>query len=108
MFDLKNVLKNVVNQTFHGYKIYIPRCYLPGQELAPSPILKGCQRVIEPDLSPLLYKPTSASGRKIDHGISTNYVDKYNRILLNIPNFFLIGSQKSEVGNQTIKNLKKN
>jgi hypothetical protein len=30
--------------------------YLPGQELAPSPFFEGCQRVIEPDLSPLLYK----------------------------------------------------
>lgn len=30
--------------------------YLPGQELAPSPSSEGCQRVIEPDLSPLLYK----------------------------------------------------
>lgn len=29
--------------------------YLPGQELAPS-LFEGCQRVIEPDLSPLLYK----------------------------------------------------
>jgi len=35
--------------------LYFPG-YLPGQELAPSSILKGCQRVIEPDLSPLLYK----------------------------------------------------
>ena len=45
--------------------IYIPRCYLPGQELAPSLKLKGCQRVIEPDLSPLLYKPTSAGRQKL-------------------------------------------
>jgi len=38
----------VVNLYFPGY--------LPGQELAPSPPSEGCQRVIEPDLSPLLYK----------------------------------------------------
>jgi len=35
--------------------LYFPG-YLPGQELAPSSNLKGCQRVFEPDLSPLLYK----------------------------------------------------
>jgi hypothetical protein len=35
--------------------LYFPG-YLPGQELAPSSKLKGCQRVFEPDLSPLLYK----------------------------------------------------
>jgi len=39
--------------------LYFPG-YLPGQELAPSSNLKGCQRVVEPDLSPLLYKPKYA------------------------------------------------
>lgn len=34
--------------------------YLPGQELAPSQSSEGCQRVAEPDLSPLLYKPKPA------------------------------------------------
>jgi hypothetical protein len=36
--------------------------YLPGQELAPSPFFEGCQRVIEPDLSPLLYKSKPVLG----------------------------------------------
>jgi len=40
---------------FMVLNLYFPG-YLPGQELAPSLNLKGCQRVIEPDLSPLLYK----------------------------------------------------
>jgi len=35
---------------------------LPGQELAPSLNLEGCQRVIEPDLSPLLYKSKPFEG----------------------------------------------
>jgi hypothetical protein len=39
--------------------------YLPGQELAPSPPLEGCQRVIEPDLSPLLYKSKPLWGELI-------------------------------------------
>jgi hypothetical protein len=34
----------------------------PGQELAPSPTMEGCQRVREPDLSPLLYKPKPFEG----------------------------------------------
>jgi hypothetical protein len=40
---------------FMVVNLYFPG-YLPGQELAPSPPLEGCQRVAEPDLSPLLYK----------------------------------------------------
>jgi hypothetical protein len=36
--------------------LYPPEIHSPGQDLAPSPPLEGCQRVIEPDLSPLLYK----------------------------------------------------
>ncbi len=35
--------------------LYPPEIHSPGQELAPSQS-EGCQRVIEPDLSPLLYK----------------------------------------------------
>ena len=35
--------------------LYPPEIHSPGQELAPSHS-EGCQRVIEPDLSPLLYK----------------------------------------------------
>jgi len=53
--------------------LYFPG-YLPGQELAPSSKLKGCQRVFEPDLSPLLYKSKYAQCGSFDHGIATIYV----------------------------------
>jgi hypothetical protein len=43
------------------FNLYFPG-YLPGQELAPSLNLEGCQRVIEPDLSPLLYKSKPYKG----------------------------------------------
>jgi len=40
---------------FMVINLYFPEIHSPGQELAPSHF-EGCQRVIEPDLSPLLYK----------------------------------------------------
>jgi len=59
--------------------------YLPGQELAPSPNLEGCQRVIEPDLSPLLYKSKPLRG--YDYcGIATKYCFKDKWIYMNFPN----------------------
>jgi hypothetical protein len=48
-------LRIVFDKFFIFIHLYFPG-YLPGQELAPSSSLKGCQRVFEPDLSPLLYK----------------------------------------------------
>ncbi len=54
--------ENVFFVLFIWSLIYIPRCYLPGQEFAPSLNLEGCQRVIEPDLSPLLYKSKPFKG----------------------------------------------
>jgi hypothetical protein len=48
--------------------------------------LKGCQRVIEPDLSPLLYKSTSAVA-EIDFGIATKFCFKDKGIRINLPNF---------------------
>jgi len=65
--------------------IYIPRGYLPGQELAPSSPLKGCQRVIEPDLSPLLYKPKPFVEELIN-GIATKFCFKYKALGLYFPN----------------------
>ena len=50
--------------------LYFPG-YLPGQELAPSSKLKGCQRVIEPDLSPLLYKSNTPFAKFDRIGIAT-------------------------------------
>jgi len=44
--------------------------------LAPSSILKGCQRVIEPDLSPLLYKSKPVWEVMII-GIATKFCSKY-------------------------------
>ena len=64
--------------------LYFPG-YLPGQELAPSPPLEGCQRVIEPDLSPLLYKSKPLRGD--DYGIATEYYFKDKGIFSNLPNF---------------------
>jgi hypothetical protein len=46
---------------FHVVNLYFPG-YLPGKELAPSLILEGCQRVTEPNLSPLLYKSKPYKG----------------------------------------------
>jgi hypothetical protein len=57
--------------------------------LAPSPNLEGCQRVVEPDLSPLLYKSKPELLRRFDHGIATKYCFKDKVILLKIPNFIL-------------------
>ncbi|MDR6943387.1 hypothetical protein J2W55_003240 [Mucilaginibacter pocheonensis] len=47
---------------------------------------EGCQRVIEPDLSPLLYKSKPELTRRIDHGIATKYCFKDKVILVKIPN----------------------
>jgi len=77
-------LKNGVDQIFHTViNLYSPG-YLPGQELAPSPTLEGCQRVIEPDLSPLLYKSKPLRGD--DYGIATKYCFKDKLIFMNLPN----------------------
>jgi hypothetical protein len=73
-------------------KIYIPRCYLPGQELAPSPKLEGCQRVTEPDLSPLLYKSKPLWG--YDYGITTKYCFKDKGIGLTFPNLIFLFRRK--------------
>jgi len=67
----------VVNLYFPGY--------LPGQELAPSSILKGCQRVIEPDLSPLLYKSKPFAEVMIN-GSTTKHCCKYKGIFVSFPN----------------------
>jgi len=74
--------------------IYIPRGYLPGQELAPSSTLKGCQRVIEPDLSPLLYKSKPFAEVMIN-GISTKYCFKYKGYKINLPNLISIRPQSA-------------
>jgi hypothetical protein len=69
----------VVNLYFPGY--------LPGQELAPSLTLEGCQRVRELDLSPLLYKSKPCEG--IDHGIATDYGCKYMLLVIMCQIYFL-------------------
>ena len=49
--------KALLNSFFvHGMLIYMFPAKWLKQELAPFPQMEGCQRVIEPDLSPLLYK----------------------------------------------------
>ena len=68
---------------FMVVNLYFPG-YLPGQELAPSPPLEGCQRVNEPDLSPLLYKSKPLRG--VDRGIATKYCCKYKRMSGSFPN----------------------
>jgi hypothetical protein len=50
--------------------IYIPRRPFTGPGFGTFSTMEGCQWVIEPDLSPLLYKPTSAEA-EIDLGIAT-------------------------------------
>jgi hypothetical protein len=49
--------------------------------------LEGCQRVIEPDLSPLLYKSKPLWG--YDYGITTKYCFKDKGIGLTFPNLIL-------------------
>ncbi len=61
-----------VCKIFHVVNLYFPG-YLPGQELAPSLTLEGCQRVIEPDLSPLLYKSKPYEGIDRDTVLLLNY-----------------------------------
>jgi hypothetical protein len=52
--------------------------------------LEGCQRVIEPDLSPLLYKSKPLQG--YDHGIATKYCFKDKGTGLTFPNLILFFS----------------
>jgi len=80
----KNVLQNSVNQTFHGYKFIFPGVFT-GPGIGTFSTLEGCQRVIEPDLSPLLYKSKPLRGD--DYGIATEYYFKDKGIFSNLPNF---------------------
>jgi len=70
---------------FMVVNLYFPG-YLPGQELAPSPPLEGCQRVTEPDLSPLLYKSKPVLRGNDRFGIATKYCCKYKRMDVSFPN----------------------
>jgi len=59
--------------------------YLPGQELAPSPFFEGCQRVIEPDLSPL-YQTTSYVFKNAEHGANLFALKEFGNIYTRIMN----------------------
>jgi hypothetical protein len=81
----ENVSRENVNQTFHGCQnLYSPGSF-SGTGIGTFSNSEGCQRVIEPDLSPLLYKSKPVQG--IDRGITTKYCCKYRLMRVDFPNF---------------------
>jgi hypothetical protein len=74
--------------------IYIPRRPFAGPGFGTFSTLEGCQRVIEPDLSPLLYKSTSARGRKLILVLLPNNVANIVHIKANLQIKFLFFSVK--------------
>jgi hypothetical protein len=83
--------------------IYIPRRPFAGPGFGTFSTLEGCQRVIEPDLSPLLYKSTSAGWRKLILVLLPNNVANIVHIQVNLQIKFLFFSRKHKA--ESLKRL---